>query len=126
MKRCRLMNILLPLLPGADIVRKRPGNWAQPMINTTIHNLYRVSMDIYRAEQPEKKDIADLKTLKIRTLLNLREYHEDDAVFEQNGLNLIRHKMSAGSLTEAGLIAALKLLGKAEKPVLIHCWHGSD
>ncbi|MEE9912757.1 MAG: tyrosine-protein phosphatase [Deltaproteobacteria bacterium] len=96
------------------------------MVNTTIHNLYRVSIDIYRAEQPEKKDIADLKTLKIRTLLNLREYHEDDAVFEQNGLNLIRHKMSAGSLTEAGLIAALKLLGKAEKPVLIHCWHGSD
>ena len=118
--------LALPLLYGADMPMERPAHWAQPMINSTIGNLYKVSTDVFRAEQPEEKDAPDLKKLKIKTLLNLREYHEDDAVFHQSGLFLIHHKMSAGSLTTDDLIRVLKILYKAEKPVLVHCWHGSD
>ena len=34
--------------------------------------------------------------------------------------------MGAGSVSASDLVTALKLLNKAEKPVLVHCWHGSD
>ncbi|MRR15615.1 MAG: protein tyrosine phosphatase [Deltaproteobacteria bacterium] len=127
MKRCFLMILLLlPLLSAAEALKERPAHWAQPLINSTIQNLYKVDADVYRAHQPEVKDLADLKVLKIKTLLNLREYHKDDAIFRQNGINLMHHKLSAGSPTAADLIAVLKLLRDAEKPVLVHCWHGSD
>lgn len=118
--------LLLPMLAAADTIRERPTNWATPLIHSTINNLYKVSDDLFRAEQPQKKDIPDLKKLKIKTLFNLREYHDDDTFFRQNGMDLIHLKLSAGTLTAADMIAALKLLRKAEKPVLVHCWHGSD
>ncbi len=124
--RCLLLLMAVGLLCGADMPVERPGRWAQPMIYSTIGNLHKIGNDVYRAEQPEEKDIPDLKKLKIKTLLNLREYHEDDAAFQKNGFSLIHHKMSAGSASVEDLIIALKLLHKAPKPVLIHCWHGSD
>ena len=118
--------LLLPMLSAADIIRERPAHWAQPVINTTISNCFKVSDDVYRAEQPAQKDIPDLKKLKIRTLLNLREYHSDDEVFRQSGLSLLHLPLAAGSLAPSDLISALRMLREAEKPVLIHCWHGSD
>jgi tyrosine-protein phosphatase SIW14 len=127
MKRCCLIILLLlPILAAADTIRERPLRWAQPVISTTISNCFKVSGDVYRAEQPAQKDIPDLKKLKIRTLLNLREYHSDDEVFRHSGLRLMHLPLAAGSLDQADLISALKMLREAEKPVLIHCWHGSD
>ncbi len=123
---CLILLLALPLLCGADILMERPVNWAQPMLNTTVGNLYKVSPDVFRAEQPEEKDIPDFKKMKIKTMLNLREHHKDDAVFQKSGISLIHYKMSAGSVSANDLVSALKLLHKAEKPVLVHCWHGSD
>jgi len=123
---CLILFATLFLLCGADAPRERPMNWAQPFIHTEIGNLHRVSADVFRSEQPDKSDIEDLKLLKIRTLLNLREYHGDDEFFKQQGFALVHNKMSAGGVKVADLIAALKLLKDAEKPVLVHCWHGSD
>lgn len=124
--RCVILLAGLLLLCGADAPRERPLSWAQPVINTKIGNLYKVSADVFRAEQPDKSNVEDLKSLNIRTMLNLREYHEDDSFFTQNGLKLIHHKMSAGGAKVADLIETLRLIKNAEKPVLVHCWHGSD
>ena len=33
---------------------------------------------------------------------------------------------NAGSMTEAHLARALQILRDEPKPLLIHCWHGSD
>lgn len=123
---CLLLPAALLLIGAADFPTERPSHWAQPMLNTTVGNLYKVSPNVFRSEQPEEKDISDLAKMKIRTLLNLRGHHKDDASFEKKGFNLLHHKMSAGSVSVNDLAAALKLLHKAEKPVLIHCWHGSD
>jgi protein tyrosine/serine phosphatase len=34
--------------------------------------------------------------------------------------------MRSAELTEFRIIEALKAINNAEKPVLVHCWHGSD
>ena len=34
--------------------------------------------------------------------------------------------MSAGKINDENIIQALKIIKNAEKPILIHCWHGSD
>jgi len=121
-----LLFSILFLLCGADTPRERPLTWAHPFIHTKIGNLHKVSDDLFRSEQPVKSGVEDLKSLKIHTLLNLREYHDDDEFFKQNGFVLVHYKMSAGGAKVTDLIAALKLFKDAEKPVLVHCWHGSD
>lgn len=104
----------------------RPEKWARPVIETSLGNLYQVSPELYRSEQPGKGDVADLQALGVRTLMNLREYHSDDARFEAAGLRLFHHPMAAGSVKAEDLVIVLRQIHQAPKPVLVHCWHGSD
>ncbi|HEY8994349.1 MAG TPA: hypothetical protein VIM71_06800 [Lacunisphaera sp.] len=106
--------------------RERPANWAAPVINTTLGNCYRVSADLYRCEQPDKKDIPDLKALGIRSILNLRRWNSDPKAFEQAGFVPLLQRMEADDLTADDLVAALRLFRNAPKPAIVHCWHGSD
>lgn len=106
--------------------RERPARWAVPIINTSLENCYRVSADLYRCEQPDKSDIADLKALGIRSILNLRRYNSDPGAFERAGFVPLLQRMEADDLTVDDLVAALRLFRDAPKPVIVHCWHGSD
>ena len=69
---------------------------------------------------------ADLKALGIRSVLNLRNHHTDASAFTKAGFTLLAEPMDAGKVTEALLVAALRKFRDAPKPVLVHCWHGSD
>ncbi len=106
--------------------RERPAEWAAPVISTSLENCYRVSDELYRCEQPRLRDIPDLKALGIGTILNLRHWNSDSKDFEKAGIVLVAQRMRAGKLSEDDLVAALRLIRDAPKPVLIHCWHGSD
>jgi tyrosine-protein phosphatase SIW14 len=118
----------LASLPGATETgpRVRPAEWAVPVINGTLENCYRVNGELYRCEQPGKADIADLKTLGVRSILNLRNHHTDSKAFADAGFTLLVEPMSAGKVTVDELVAALRQMRAAPKPVLVHCWHGSD
>lgn len=126
----RLLPLLLALaaaLPAfADTPRVRPATWAEPLVETSLGNAYRVSADLYRCEQPSKENIADLKALGVRSILNLRNYHTDSADFTKAGFTLLAQPMNAGEVTEDLLVAALRQFRDAPKPVIVHCWHGSD
>jgi len=110
----------------APAPRERPVAWAAPLISTTLENCYRVSPELYRCEQPDPKDIPDLQALGIRALLNLRNYHTDSAGFEKAGFTLLLQRMEANEVTVDDLVAALRQFRGAPKPVMVHCWHGSD
>jgi len=111
---------------AADAPRERPPSWAAPVINTTLDNCFRVSADLYRCEQPRAKDVADLKALGIRSILNLRHYHSDTKEFASAGFIPLLQRMEAGALTVDDLVAALRQFRDAPKPLMVHCWHGSD
>jgi protein tyrosine/serine phosphatase len=106
--------------------RERPAIWAAPIINTSLENAYRVSPDLYRCEQPGKKDVPDLKALGIQSILNLRRYNSDPKELTAAGFVPLLQRMEADDLTIDDLVAALRLIKDAPKPVLVHCWHGSD
>jgi protein tyrosine/serine phosphatase len=97
-----------------------------PVINGSLENWYRVSDELYRCEQPDKDDIADLKALGIRSILSLRNHHNDAKALEAAGFKLLVEPMSAGKISVDELVAALRQMRTAPKPVLVHCWHGSD
>ena len=112
--------------PAPARVRARPAEWAAPIIETTLDNCYRVSAELFRCEQPAQRDVPDIRALGIRTLLNLRQYHTDSPDFARAGLTLVAEQMSAGRVTVDQLVVALRKFRAAPKPVLVHCWHGSD
>jgi tyrosine-protein phosphatase SIW14 len=114
------------LLPGAESSRVRPAEWAQPVPGLTLDNCYRVSADLYRSEQPAKSDLPALKDLGIRSVVSLYQLLRDSRAFEQAGFRMFQHRMAAGSLTEKDLWQALASIRDAPKPVLVHCWQGSD
>ena len=121
------------------MAEKGPGNfyrvsaqtngkqWAVRMAEKGPGNFYRVSADLYRSAQPENKNYPQLQALGIRSVLNLRYHHRNP----KNGaadyrLNFLAVPFSAVDLTSAELTKALRLFKTAPKPVLVHCWHGSD
>ena len=110
----------------APAAAPRPVAWAQPVAGTTLGNCFRVSAELYRSDQPHGGDLSALQTLGIRSILNLRAHHADDPQFAGAGLVQLSEGMRAGDVSVEELIRALRQFRAAPKPVLVHCWHGSD
>lgn len=96
------------------------------VMKDNVRNFYKVSDGIYRSAQPDKASMELLYTAGVKTILNLRKYHSDEYEAKNTRLNLERIKIDAGKIKDEDIIEALKILGNSEKPILIHCWHGSD
>lgn len=99
---------------------------AEEVQNSTIKNFYKLDSDLNRSGQPNKKGFQELEKKGIKSVLNLREYHSDKSEAKDTSIKLYRLRLAAGSLTEKELLEAMQLIQGAPKPLLIHCWHGSD
>ena len=101
--------------------------WAvEPVSLPGVENCYRISPELYRSAQPEPVGFAALQNIGVRSVLNLREYHSDTRQARHTRLVLMAYPVAAGDLTAADVENCLALIDRAPKPVLVHCWHGSD
>lgn len=114
---------LLAVEPGP---RPRPPEWADPMLGVPLENCFRVSDELYRSEQPATGDIPALHAMGVKSVLNLRNHHRDAKAFAAGGFTVGAAPMRAGRLTVDDLVAALREFRRLPKPVVVHCWHGSD
>jgi len=89
-------------------------------------NLYAISDSMYRSEQPSRKAFKELELYGFKTVINFRRLWNDNRKARDTDLNLVHLPMRSAKLTEAEVIEALKAVNNAQKPVLLHCWHGSD
>ncbi|HCT30793.1 MAG TPA: protein tyrosine phosphatase [Bacteroidales bacterium] len=94
--------------------------------SANLMNLFKVSDDIYRSEQPDKDDFLELSRIGIKSVLNLRTTKTDDEAIGKLPIKPYLVAMNAGSVSDKDIIAALKIIKSAPKPMLIHCRHGSD
>ena len=107
--------------------RVRPTTWAQPVIGTTLENLHHVSPEIYRSAQPSNKELRMLcEQLGVKSVLTLRNWHDDKDEGKDLPLTLYRVNMEADEVDPVKVAQALKIIAEAPKPMLIHCWHGAD
>lgn len=111
---------------SSETTRPRPLHWAQPMVGSSIDNWHRVDDVLYRCGQPDDAGMRELAGHGLRTIVNLRSWHSDHDEVAGSGLVLVEVPLGAGSLTYPELVAALRALLAAEKPVVVHCWHGAD
>ena len=114
-----LLLALAVLLNACQAASERDGSYPK--------NFHKVNDDIRRSGQPDADEMAFLAASEgIRSVLNLRDNHDD--ADEVGTLDIVRYDipLSAGSITEDDLVTILQTVKRAPKPVLIHCWHGSD
>lgn len=90
-------------------------------------NFHQVNQEIYRSAQPSANNMAWLANMAgIKSILNLREYHSDKEAIGNLPVELYEIPLDSGSLTEDDIRKILQTVKKAPKPILIHCWQGSD
>ena len=130
MKRALLGLLLLAVsscvMPcGAAAAPEQPAA-AQAMTLEGVENLHRVNDVLYRSAQPTPQGFSNLYAKGVRSVLNLREYHRDTRKARHTNLHLMAYPVAAGEVTVADIENCLRLIAGAPKPVLVHCWHGSD
>lgn len=106
--------------------RLRPNQWATPVINSELDNFYKVSDKLYRSEQPNSRAISEYESIGIGAILNLRKHHTDKDEAKVSSITLNHIPMAARNVTQEQILNALKIIKTSDKPIVIHCWHGSD
>ena len=109
-----------------NLPRIRPSNWAVNIINSELNNFYKISDTLYRSEQPNRKAFKELQAMGIKSVLNLRKHHNDKDEARKTKVNLYHQRLSARKMTVNDITKSLKIIKESPKPLLIHCWHGSD
>ena len=67
-----------------------------------------------------------MEDLGIKSVINFRRVKDHGKKARGSSLSLYHYPLKASELTQEELLEALRIIQNAEKPVLIHCWHGSD
>ncbi|MBI3135278.1 MAG: tyrosine-protein phosphatase [Bacteroidetes bacterium] len=98
----------------------------QPIQLGKLENLHRVDSLLYRSEQPQANDFRLLEKTGIKTVIDLRNRFNDHHELKSTGLTEIHYPINSWKINYGDLLAVLKLIRAAEKPVLIHCLHGAD
>lgn len=111
----------------APAVEQRPADWAERMALEGVDNLHRVSALIYRSAQPSAIGLRNLRSLGIKSVINLRAFHCDLA--DLGGTGLLNHRLHVltWKVQDRQVIRVLTMLREAHNaPFLIHCKHGAD
>ena len=98
----------------------------EEILADNIRNFYKVSDNMYRSAQPDRKSMELLDVIGVKTVINLRRYHSDNYEAKNTSLKVERVKMNAGKIKDEDIIEILTMIKNSDRPVLIHCWHGSD
>ena len=105
----------------------RPETWAQPVKLAGVPNLYRISGELYRGDQPSPQGMQNLKNLGLKTIINLRSFHSDRDEIGDTGLAYEHIYMKAWHPEEEDVVRFLKIVTDPKRaPVLVHCQHGAD
>lgn len=91
-----------------------------------LRNLHIVDSNLHRSAQPNRKDMHDLEAMGVKTIINLRNVFQDTREIKGTSLVEVYIPMKAKEISYEDIVTTMCAIQSAEKPVLIHCLHGSD
>jgi len=94
--------------------------------SNNFHILYQLNDSLYRSEHSTKKGMRELQAMGIQSIVNLRRQATDEKKLKGLNVDLERIPLKASAIDFDDVFNALNSIQQAKKPVLIHCWHGSD
>ena len=105
----------------------RNESWAVPVPLDGVANLYRITPNLYRSEQPTALGFKNLEKLGIRTVINLRYFNDDQDEAHGTQLQLKHVKILTWRAGDDHVVEVMRMLRQTENgPFLIHCQHGAD
>jgi protein tyrosine/serine phosphatase len=111
----------------APQISDRPKTWAQPVELAGVSNLYRVTAELYRGDQPSPLGMQNLKKLGLKTIVNLRTFHSDREKIGETGLAYEHIYMKPWHGEEEDAVRFLQIVTDPKRtPVLVHCQRGAD
>ena len=127
MKRI-LFILLLPVFFQSCVSSRivLPINNTQKIQSDNLSNFYKLNDSVYRSEQPDKSAFLEIQQQGIKSVLNLRNDLSDSISALGLNVDLYRIPVRTSKASIEEVIAALKIIKTAEKPILIHCKHGAD
>ena len=127
-KKILLIIVLFSIMAGLSIYSEdRPDSWATPVTLQGVPNLFKINDNVYRSAQPSGDGFKEIKSLGVKTVINLCFFHSDKRLLKGTDLNLINIYMIPFMPQEYDMITFLKIMSdENNSPVLIHCRHGAD
>lgn len=125
----RLLFIILPFLIFYGCVSGKissPINNTQKVKSESLNNFYKLNDSVYRSEQPNSAAFLEIEQQGFKTILNLRNDLSDSDKASGVQIKLLRLPIRTSKTSIEEIIAALRIIKNAEKPILIHCKHGAD
>ncbi len=98
---------------------------------TGVNNFYQVSPVLWRGAQPTKEGFKALEQAGVKTIINLRSYHDDSSLLEGTQLHYVSIPMDAWHPDEKDLALFLRAVQLASSdpsryPIFVHCQQGRD
>ena len=118
--------LALACSPTKPPITERPITWSQKLDTAGFGNFYKVDSILYRSEQPHTAGMTFLAGYGIKTVINLRHTRSDKREARKTNLILTKVSINTWRLSYDDIVNTMKVINTCEKPVLIHCLHGSD
>lgn len=97
------------------------------ILKDDLPNFHRISDILYRGGQPLGRGFYRLKSLGIKTVINLRVVDTDQFHVQATGLNYFHISFRPHMPRDADIIQFLEIIkNRHNHPVYLHCYHGSD
>lgn len=103
--------------------------WPQPCDNCIVgvENFTKVSAALWRGAQPTAEGFRNLAAAGAKTIISLRERHDDWPMLAGTDLKYIRIPQQAWDTEEAQLVLFLKIIEDPKNwPVFVHCAKGRN
>jgi protein tyrosine/serine phosphatase len=108
-------------------LKTRPANWATSQNHPGLSNFYEVTTNLYRGAQPSAQGMKELKSMGVKTVLNLRSFHSDHGLVSSGDLKLARLHMKPWHAEDEDVVAFLKIASNTNNlPLFVHCQRGAD
>jgi tyrosine-protein phosphatase SIW14 len=127
------INLLFPVMlivsgcAGPTMITdSRPSGWSQKIELDGFSNIYKIDEHVYRSEQPHVDEMNTLSEYGIKSVLNLRSVRNDNREARGTKLTLHHVPINTWRMSYEDLIKAMVILRTSDKPVVVHCLHGSD
>jgi tyrosine-protein phosphatase SIW14 len=108
-------------------------SWVEPCDTCIagVVNFAKVTPRLWRGSQPTEAGFRNLEKAGAKTILSLRDQHDDFSLLEGTKLKYLRIPMHAWHPEEAEIVLLLKVLERVLQdpdswPVYVHCAEGRD
>jgi tyrosine-protein phosphatase SIW14 len=103
--------------------------WAQPCDDCIagVENFAKVSQAMWRGAQPNAEGFSNLEAAGVKTVVSLRDQHDDWPLLAGTKLKYLRIPEHAWDPDEAQLVLFLRIVEDPKNwPVFVHCAEGRD